>query len=331
MDPYPSLPAAPLALVHERGIPAFGMYQGIVEKIDWRPLAVPLLSRLTRKLHHKRWQYACVGGEAFFLGVAIVDTGWAATAFCYLFDRHTRQIEAGFSVTGLPHVHARLSDAVFGDAEFKSGPRRLTFKRQADRLELSIAAPEMRVAAHLPLTDTPPVLAAIAPANWLAHSTHKVGGLAAVGFVDAAGKRYSLNGATAALDSSNGLLARHTRWRWASAHNRELGFNLQAGFMGTAENALWLDGQLWRVGEVEFDFDPDRPDAPWTLQSKDGLVDLRFTPEGVRREDRNFGLARSRYVQPVGTFDGWLKPYPSAAPRPVSALLGVTEDHESLW
>lgn len=327
MDPSPSLPAAPPALVHERGIPAFGMYQGIVETLDWRPLAAPWLARLTRK----RWQYASVGGEACFLGVAVVDAGWAATAFCYLFDRASGRIAAEFSVTGLPHLHARLADAAFGDAVFEAGPHRVAFTRRGDRLELTVTAPEMRVAAHLPLADMPPVLAAIAPANWLAHSTHKVGGLAAVGFVDAAGKRYSLNGATAALDSSNGLLARRTRWRWASAYNRELGFNLQAGYMGTAENALWLDGQLWRVGEVTFDFDPARPDLPWTLRSQDGLVDLRFTPEGLRCEDRHLGLAKSRYVQPVGTFDGWLKPYPSAAPRPVTALLGVTEDHESLW
>jgi hypothetical protein len=36
-------------------------------------------------------------------------------------------------------------------------------------------------------------------------------------------------------------------------------------------------------------------------------------------------------VQPVGTFAGTLRAGPGAAPRRITGLAGVTEDHRSRW
>jgi hypothetical protein len=326
-----ALPPAPRQLVHERGVPAFGMYQGVVETLSWSSLKIPPLQRLTRKLHHKRWQYAALAHEAYFIGIAIVDIGWTGTAFAYLFDREQGRVVASFSANGLPGVSAHLEDRAFGDATFRTGRERLAFRRAGDRLELTINCRELKLAAHIDLSGTPPVMVAIAPANWLAHSTHKSGGLAVSGFVDAAGRRYSLDGAVASLDASNGLLARDTSWRWASAHNRELGFNLQSGYMGSAENAIWLAGRVIRVGEARFDYDAANPLSPWRIATDDGLVELVFQPEGARREDKQLLIAASRYVQPIGTFAGRVTDPVSGGVHAVDRLLGVTEDHRSRW
>ncbi|MDN0083843.1 DUF2804 domain-containing protein [Crenobacter sp. SG2305] len=326
-----ALPPAPRQLVHERGVPAFGMYQGVVETLSWSALKAPPLKRLTRKLHHKRWQYAALAHEAFFVATAIVDLGWTSTAFAYLFDREQGRVVASFSANGLPGVSTHVEDRPFGDATFRFGRERLAFRRAAERLELTINCRELKLVAHIELSSTPPVMAAIAPANWLAHSTHKSGGLAVTGFAEAAGRRYSLDDAVASLDASNGLLARDTRWRWASAHNRELGFNLQAGYMGNAENAIWLNGRVFRVGEARFDYDAADLLAPWRIASCDGVVELVFQPEGARREDRDLVIAASRYVQPIGTFSGRLTDPASGAVHTIDRLTGVTEDHHSRW
>ncbi|MCP9759954.1 DUF2804 domain-containing protein [Aquitalea sp. S1-19] len=330
MDPSPLLPA-PSRLVHERGIPAFGMYQGTVGMLSWQPLTLAPWHRLTRKLHHKRWQYAAFAHDNYFIGVAVVDLGWCSTAFAYLFDRQKREVTASFSADGLPGLSAKIEDRAFGHARFCAGGGKLVFTREAGRMLLEVRTPALRIAAHITLAPEVPTLCAIAPANHLAHSTHKTGGLSVSGYADTNGSRYSLDGAIASLDASNGLLARHTAWRWASAHNHELGFNLQDGYMGDAENAIWLHGKLLRVGKVRFDYSPADPMAPWHIHSDDGLVDLRFTPEGIRSENKNLLIAASRYVQPIGTFSGVLLDPASGARHIVSALTGVTEDHASRW
>ena len=85
------------------------------------------------------------------------------------------------------------------------------------------------------------------------------------------------------------------------------------------------------MAEAIFEYDPANPLAPWHIATADGLFDLTFTPEGARREDRNLIVAASRYVQPIGVFDGWVRPHKGADQVRVDRLVGVTEDHSSRW
>jgi hypothetical protein len=163
------------------------------------------------------------------------------------------------------------------------------------------------------------------------HATQKSTAMALRGQLHAGGRTVSLDGGVASVDYSNGLLARDTAWRWASAHSMEIGFNLQAGYFGANENAMWLDGQLIALGAASFDYDSADPLAPWHVSTDDGLLDLRFVPEGARREDKNLLIAASRYVQPIGTFSGTVRSAPDAPARRVDQLAGVTEDHASRW
>jgi hypothetical protein len=78
-------------------------------------------------------------------------------------------------------------------------------------------------------------------------------------------EEYKLDGGIASFDYSNGLLARNTDWRWASAHNMELGFNLQAGYFGAHENALWLDGDLIALAPAHFLYDKKDPLSQWHI------------------------------------------------------------------
>lgn len=325
------LPPAPPRLVHERGIPAFGTYCGQIDTLSWQALRLPPLQRLRRRLHHKRWQYAAVAHQDYFIGVAVVDVGWICTAFAYLFDRRQRRLLADFSADGVPLLSTRLEDRPFSDATFRRGSNRIAFRRAEQRLELTINTPGFKLAAHLALPAAAQTLAVIAPANWQAHATHKSSALTVNGFAEADGQRFSLDDAIASLDASNGLLARETRWRWASAHAPGLGFNLQAGYMGETENALWLDGELLPVGAARFDYDAANPLNPWHICTEDGAVDLRFQPEGARGENKDLLIAASRYIQPIGHFSGTLIHPDTGRAYPVQQLAGVTEDHYAKW
>jgi len=104
-----------------------------------------------------------------------------------------------------------------------------------------------------------------------------------------------------------------------------LGLNLVEGFNGYRENAVWIRGQVHPLGEAEFELDREEPSSPWRIRTRDGAVDVRFTPEGIRREDKELGFAKSRFVQAIGSFAG------TALGVDFRDIPGVTEDHEARW
>jgi hypothetical protein len=329
--------AGPPAEVVSSGAPATGRYAGRISTIDWRGLSGPFQrSWLWRRLHHKRWQYVGLGNDELFIGLAIVDLGWTCTAFAYAFDRQSKSLLANWRQDGLPGLQCSVSDQPLTDCHswFRGPAARLSLQHGAgDLLSLNVQVAGLELQAELSLLDAAPMLLAIGPIEHggVAHATQKTSALSVKGDVYVNGRRYALDQAIASVDSSNGLLARNTDWRWACAHDKAVGFNLQSGYFGAHENALWLHGALIPLGAARFEFDPKRPLAPWRVRTDDGLLDLSFSPEGARQEDRNLGIAASHYIQPVGTFSGMVKAASDAPPYAVSGLLGVTEDHQSRW
>jgi hypothetical protein len=197
---------------------------------------------------------------------------------------------------------------------------------------LALRCRGMEIDAELDARHAAPFLLAVGPVQHGAvHATQKSPGMPLTGSVRAGGRTYDLGGGVGSIDYSNGLLARETAWRWASAHTLELGFNLQAGYFGQCENALWVRGRLVPLGAAHFEFERGMARGPWRIRTEDGLLDLHFEPQGERREDRSLVIAASRYVQPLGTFSGWVRPDPGGPAIEVDRLFGVTEDHYSRW
>lgn len=323
---------APTTVVAD-GQPLHGRYAGRIARIDWAALQ-PRPSWLWRRLHHKRWHYVGLGNEQVFIGVAIVDVGWVCSAFAYGFDRQRRRLLADWSQDGLPGLQAGVSDEPLAGAHawFRGPGARLLLQEAGGRMRLQVDTRALRIDAELDLAGMAAPLLAIGPIDGgQAHATQKTTALPVRGWAEAGGQRFALDGAWAAIDASNGLLARDTAWRWASAHRPDVGFNLQQGYFGHQENVLWLDGQPIPLAAAQFEFDAARPLDPWRVRTDCGLLDLVFTPEGARAANKNFGFAASRYIQPVGTFAGTVRASHEATPRQVGDLLGVTEDHFSRW
>lgn len=331
------LPATPDAVVHD-GAPATGRYVGGPSEIDWSGLRGEF-SRpaLWRRLHHKRWHYVGIATEQCFIGVAIVDLGWTNTAFAYLFDRREKKLLADFSQDGLPGLTARVGNRPLNGALswFRHLSGSLRYEHVAgERYRLTVATRSgLKIKAEINQAGASPFLTAIGPiANGgCAHATVKSSALDVKGSASVGNQTFVLDGGIASFDYSNGLLARDTEWRWASAHGRDIGFNLQQGYFGTYENVLWLDGALIPLGSARFEFDAKEPLSPWHVSTDDGLLDLSFQPEGARQESKNLVVAASYYIQPIGTFSGTVKASPDAPPQHVEQLVGVTEDHRSRW
>lgn len=333
----PLLPPAPPQVVHQ-GQPATGRYCGNPQHIDWSGLDGRFQrSRWWQGLHHKRWHYLGLATEECFIGLAIVDLGWTNTAFVYVFDRKSQQLLADYAQDGLPGLTAHVGDQPAAGAAswFRHLGCALRFEHVGGtRYHLSAKLRQhVWIEAEVDAQGCAPFLTAIGPVGngGCAHSTVKSSALALRGSAFAHGKTFDLARGVASFDYSNGLLARHTEWRWASAHAPGVGFNLQQGYFGSHENALWLDGVLIPLGAAQFDFDRTHPLHPWHIYTDDGLLDLWFHPEGARQARKNLWVAASYYIQPIGCFKGTVRASVSGPVREVQDLLGVTEDHQSRW
>ena len=328
-----TLPTAPASLLGPDGQPRFGRYAGQVGRIDWSELAAPFArSRLWRRFHHKRWHYVALCTEHVFCGIAIVDLGWTSTAFAYAFDRDDGDMLANFSQDGWPGLSARLANHAGESSLFRTRKSRIAIDSNGDgSFNLELRCEYLEIDASFGPGASPLLLASGPIARGSVHATQKSSGLPLSGEVRTFRDDYDLAGGVASFDYSNGLLARNTDWRWASAHNLEMGFNLQAGYFGGHENALWLDGQVHALAPAHFIYDKSDALSQWHIFTEDDLLELYFTPEGARRDNKNLVLAASKYLQPIGTFTGWVRSAPDQPKRVVTQMMGVTEDHTSRW
>lgn len=323
-----TLPAAPLYAVGADGQPRLGRYAGLAESFGWHALAEPFRrSALWRRLHHKRWHFVGIVTDEVYCATAVVHVGWGSSAFGYVFERATGRDIACFSSVGLPGMGARVGANARAPGSYRSFSERIDIlPAGTDDWMLGLSARGLRIdaayggaAGHL--------LAIGQAEGGSVHATQKSGAMTVAGVAVVGSRRFVLDEGVAIMDYSNGMLGRSTGWRWLSAHGPDVGINLQQGYFGGAENALWLEGELLPLGEVRFDMTPDG----LCVRTADGLVELHFTPDGERRDDKQLLVASSRLRQQIGVFDGWVRATPDAAPRAVRRLAGMVEQHHARW
>lgn len=325
------LPPAPGAPVNARGEIAWGAYRGFVGAIDWLPAArAARRGKLWRLLHGKRWHWIGLFGPDVAAAVAIIDLGWTSSGFAWVFDRKEKALVADLSAIARPGGARVTERPGEGRSAFHGGAMGLEVERTKHGWRVAASAKKFMLSALVSETPASQTLAAVAKIDGgLANCTHKTACLSADGTVAANGKRWELRRATAAIDHTHGLLARDTRWRWACAAGDRVGLNLVDGFNGPVENGLWIDGRLHKIGAASIELNAGKPLEPWSVRTEDGCVDLVFTPDGVRAEDKNLLVAASRYVQPIGTFRGTVRA-PGGSAMQVE-ITGVTEDHRARW
>lgn len=346
----PRLPPAPKSVENGAGHPAFGTYHGVVPEVDLSKLAGPYaLSRPERLLKHKRWKYTLVATPEVVAAFAIADLSYSATAFALAVDLKERKVLFDASYMGVPGPLASVGNRPgegFASRFYTVGAR-LSASRGVGRERYAIDVdlkklpfgPGLKWKGDVLAVGGPPALTVISPVfnGGVVNVTQKWAGLLSFGALTAGGKTFSLDGGVAGLDYTHGYLARHTEWRWAMGLGRmadgtPVGVNLVEGINDetdeTNENAVWIGRRVIPLGRARFDFNRQDPLDEWRVRTTDGAVDLSFRPLHVHREERDFKLIRSRFAQPVGTFQGRLRI--DGEDYDVS-LAGVTEEQDVLW
>lgn len=293
------------------------------------------------KYRLKEWHYHSLVTDQWFLGLAVVQLGYLANAFCYLVDRKDpgRKYEyeallplgkgltfAESSVSGTTRLENRKDRVVFscGKTWGVSLDLPLAGKRLVGEFSCQ---PEESLALLFPLEE-----------GRRAAYTHKAAGMRASGGLDYGGTKVDLSGAGATLDWTRSVASRTTRWKWASFAGldmlgRRVGLNLSADVYDlngeSLENALWIDGKVRPLDGVVFEM-PRKPlDGEWHIRSRRGdELDLTFKPLGARQQSLNLGLLKSEFVQPYGTFTGKIQAEKAVE---LKGIFGVVENHLSVW
>jgi hypothetical protein len=273
--------------------------------------------------------------------VAVVNIGYLSNTFVYVLDAKERRMLAHQAIVG-PAFAAKVDDwAGEGSASsFKLPGASVRIERALGSSTYVVDAKvkDIDVMAELRgATSPPPIAAIVAVPDGLIDMTEKRALLDVTGEAVVAGRRFSLEGGLAGFDYTNGLLPRRTTWRWAFALGRaksgeRVGLNLVHGFTGDAECALWVDGEIFPLGEGSFSMNHDDLMAPWQLRTEDGGVDLRFDPMAMHSDVRNYGILQSKFFQPSGVFSGRIRvPGQERPDLELEGVLGVVEDQDMLW
>ena len=318
------LPAAPPALDAGNGRPVpSGRYRGAIAELS----TAAWDGGGRRRLQRKGWLYVSACTARYSVGYAVVDAGLVATAFIYVFDRMTKTLVEekatlpfGFAADFAPDWRQpwalaqggkRWQITPAGDAgwQFRYAGKRLNLELDVERGGDGLTA------------------VSTAPGRPFAH-TWKLCALTSM-------LRFTVDGETVETESSSaidftlGYPPRSTVWNWASLDGMtdagaKFGLNLVAHFNNGLENAMWLDGELIPLAQASFDYDARDLSRPWRVTSLDGIVDVRFTPDGQRAEHLNALVLKSRFAQPFGRFEG------RVGQSRVSGF-GVVEEHAALW
>jgi hypothetical protein len=331
------LASSPDSVVDGRtGAPRLGSYRGGLPRVDWSPLGVGAAARVLR---HKRWLYVAIATGDVYVALAVARFGYASTAFVYAYDATEHRMLVRRSWLAPPFAAAVGDTGGEGcRAAFRARGASVAVERARSEpvYGVHVESQGLSLSASLDASGAPPAIGAVAEvAPGRFDATEKRALLAGRGELRVGDRTLPLDGALAGYDFTSGLLARHTRWRWGFALGRLIGgapfaLNLVEGFVGEAECAAWIGGELVGLGEGRFTFDRARPDEPWSVHTADGIADLTMCPGAVHEEKRELVLVGSRFVQPCGTWSGTLT-LPGQPAVAIDRALGVTEDQDVTW
>ncbi len=311
---------------------AVGTYRGRLADTSLQ-LSERNVSWLRQQLSEKRWHWFAAFDDSCAVGGALVDGGFFATAFVWVFDRRTKELVEDEAVVIPSPLLSVSSYPTVGTVATVSLPRyQLQFVREQTALTVSGTFGDVTLSLSFEPTDEQAVTA-ICPVperKGGVNITQKEPNVPVRGRVrtkKAAGKEFSIDG-TGFLDYSHGLLGRETRWDWAflsgeTRTDRPVACNLVEMFNEGVENVIWEDGEPRSVGAAQV-VEPDVVGADWQVSTACGTVAVSLTPEGVRSQDVNVGIVQSRYHQPLGTWEGTIAGEKCAG-------VGVTETHLTRW
>lgn len=141
----------------------------------------------------------------------------------------------------------------------------------------------------------------------------KINSMRASGWMEYNGARYEFSPAAdfGTLDWGRGVWTYDNTWFWGSGNGdldgHAFGFNIGYGFGNTkaaTENALFYDGRIHKLDDIEFHIPESGYMDPWRFTSSDGRFEMDFVPVLDRAAKLDFKILVSDQHQVFGRMSG---------------------------
>ena len=329
-------------LIQSNGQPRYGRFDQLPSSIDihkyiYRTPYGDIVTGWRKRLKYKKFKFCSIQHEHYSMGVAIVDMGWAAHAFLYIYDHLTQQTSDWNAVQPFGRKTELDEQPQFNQSFFAKSPFQIEIQHAHGVRYIRVTKyGEIRLSARIFCAGTDP-LSLCSPTGingWT--YTQKLATLAIEGFfVNKQQQVIQFNEQSfAALDDTCGFLRPETAWFWLSCnfwdaqHNR-IGINLASGMNESFgnENCLWVNGVLYPLEDVLFE---KLDDQRWTIRSLDDKLNLTVQTSWRRYESINLRLVGSQFSHWQATISGTIQ---HGQGQEIVCLneYGLLEQHYAKW
>ncbi len=300
-----------------------------------------------KKIRIKEWDYYFFGNNEIGVGLTIADNSYMSLIDVVFFDfaagtRKTYKRLKFFSngKLNLP------TDSMVGDINYLDKKAEFRVKLSENCREIYCKIPkfdkgqsfEFRANATYLNDDTMVIVTPFPGDDKAFYYNQKINNLVANGVVKIGDKTYQLNNEQGVLDWGRGVWTRDNTWYWSSLSmilpdGTPFGFNLGYGFGDTraaSENMAFYKGKAYKLNDVDFGIPTDSFVKPWHFTSKDGAIDLIFTPVYDNVNKINVGFLKQDSHQVFGTFSGTIK-LDNETSVTINAGFGFAEKVHNIW
>jgi hypothetical protein len=279
------------------------------------------------KLRIKEWDYYYIGNKERGLALTIDDNSYmnlvSATVFDFRYPNYMERSVMGFMSLGKGNLP---SSSAQGDTTFSSKKVSVKFLHEGNKRHIIVLwkgfgkkGEELKADVYLEETTGGNSMVIATPFDKKAHFYYnqKINNQKASGYAKLGEEYLDFNkDSYAVLDWGRGVWTYKNTWYWSSASfaqdGHTIGWNLGYGFGNTkaaSENMLFVDDKAYKLDDVQFIIPTNKHGkdnfiSPWKMVSKNGDIDLVFTPVIVRHGGGNALIINSIQNQTFGHFSG---------------------------
>jgi hypothetical protein len=329
---------------------------GSLSNVGWSPQPVLdcnlenarfYLLRLFQRFRIKRWDYYAVFTPNKFFSATIADLGYAGNIFVYVMDYASGELHEEGMVVPLSRGIALARNSDQGESSFNGKNLNLRFQTTPEGRKISVSWPGFHggrgISADIVFHQPPgheSMTIVIPIGKRRFYYNRKINCLPAEGTIQYAGQTEGLSPANClgSLDWGRGVWEYKSFWNWASASGflpdgQTVGLNLGCGFgdlSAATENCFVLNGKVYKLEQVTFDYDPQDFMRPWKFSDSAARLKLIFIPFKERKAVTNLGVIFSEVHQMLGRYSGTLQTDQGANIQ-INDLIGFAEEHQARW
>jgi len=341
----------------QNGQPQFGVFSK-VKQINYLDYHSPLisqkpLSNWRKDLKANQFCFIQIIEPPFRVCFALATIKIATSAFVYIYNEQTKQLEVGEALQPVMRHSAFTGDHHQGKMVFSHAKLKLTLDFAASHIKITLDSQYLALNASLQRQNSP--LAICTPTGRRGWTfTQKEPLTAPNGEItikagtnmtaDSQAQTIELTKTTRAnLDWTLGYMRHETNWFWTCINSylpdgRHFLLNLSMGVneTGMSENACWLDGEIFYLPPVLFERrdNEDSSVNTWHIYHQNlGWsnidIDLIFTPKKVYKKTDNYGVVASIFEQWLGEYSGEIRIGEEVIK--LDQVVGLAEDHFAKW